>query len=512
MQRHDSMERAPRGFAAIGWRGSTLAGGQVGEFIERAAAGLASLGVRVGDRIGILLRNCPELLVVHQAVRTLGALPVPVNWHAADSEVAFVLDDCGASVVVAHSDFVRMVSDAPRDLVIVDREQGGRGRPRGVHWNELLAHGRRTETPTNGARESIIYTSGTSGRPKGVRRLPASDAEHAAARLMRERLYGSAPTARLLIAAPLYHAAPLQFAQHVLAAGELVVIEERFDAEGYLRAIEEHQITHAFAVPTMFGRILALDDTTRHAYDVGSLSFVLHAGAPCPPSIKQRIIEEWGTIVHEYYGSTELGPVTFCDADDWLRRPGTVGRPLNGVDLAFYDSETGAPAVSTPAEIAVRNRVLPDFDYEGREAERRALQRDEFVATGDIGYLDDDGFLFVSDRARDLIISGGVNLYPAEIEAAIQELPGVADCAVFAVPDDDLGEVPAAVVQTSSGLTADDVAEHLAAHMGRLKRPRAIEVCDVLPRQENGKVRKDQLRAAFVAARGAEAARAADAG
>ena len=211
------------------------------------------------------------------------------------------------------------------------------------------------------------------------------------------------------------------------------------------------------------------------------------------------MIEEWGPILFEYYASTETGPVTFCTSQEWLERPGTVGRPIEGVSLDFIDAATGELGGRPPAEIAVRNDSYPDFSYLNADESRAELQHGDHVATGDVGYTDDDGYLFVSDRVRDMIIAGGVNLYPAEIEAVIQELAGVADCAVFAIADDDLGEAVAAVVQptTAGAVTVADIRAHVTSRLGKLKHPRVIELRESLPRQENGKIKKRLLRSEF---------------
>ena len=481
-------------FATVVWQGTEYSPDHVAGLVARAAGGLSRLGFSAGDRVGLLVRNCVEALVADQAARRIGAYPVAVNWHGSADEVSFVLRDAGVRVAVAHGDLWPASVDVP--VIGIPNVDG-----QVASWAELL-DGPPYEGP-RGSAETIIYTSGTTGRPKGVRKLPVTAEQRARSRAMRDLLYGITDDARVLIVAPLYHAAPLQMAQHTIERGELLVLHERFDAERFLAAVEEHAITHTFLVPTMFGRILGLPPEIRDAHDVSSLRFVLHAGAPCPPALKQRMIDEWGPVVHEYYGSTELGPVSFATPADWCTRPGTVGRPLPGVELAFLDPGTGLPGGRQPAELAVSTTAFGDFTYEGLPERRAELQAGDFVATGDVGYVE-DGYLYLSDRVRDLVISGGVNLYPAEVEAVIQELPGVADCAVFGIPDDDLGEVLAALVEPSTldPVRPDELTRHLAARLGRLKHPRVVEFRDSIPREPNGKVRKRLLRAEFAARRG----------
>lgn len=486
------------GLAALTWGDQCYEGPALGELVARVSGGLAGLGVSPGDRVALILRNGLEMVIADRAIRGLGAHPVPVNWHGTSEDISYVVSDSRCRVVIAHHDLWE-----PQDgvLTVVVGAAGGPGKDeRSTTWSELARS--ESSAPATGPVQlgkSIIYTSGTTGRPKGVRKLPQTDEQRSRAGAMRDRLYGIHAGARVLMTAPLYHAAPLQMVQHTLERGQLVMLESGFDAEAFLRVVSRHGITHTFLVPTMFNRILALPEEVRGKYDVSSLEFVLHAGAPCPPSIKRRMIQLWGPVLYEYYGSTEMGPVSFSTSEEWLRHPGTVGAPLPGVDLAFISPVTGEPGAEQPAEIAVSMSAFGDFTYEGTPERRAELQCGDYVATGDIGFLR-DGFLYISDRARDLVISGGVNLYPAEIESVIQELPGVADCAVFGIPDEDLGEVLAVVVQPAAvqPVSREELDRHVEARLGRLKRPRRVDFRERLPREENGKVKKRLLRNEFL--------------
>ena len=489
--------------SGVTWRGCTLTGEEFALQTGRIAGGLHRLGLGPGSTVALVLRNSVDLLAADRAVRWLGANSVPVNWHASPDDINYVIRDSRAQLALLHPGFVPPGETPAAREVIVPYGDGeppaGPVRAGSVDWADLLSHGLRGPRAGGAVGDSTIYTSGTTGRPKGVRRKAATGPQRAYVARMRSGLYRIRSGARLLVTSPLYHSAPLQFATLAGDLGELVVIGERFDPEAFLEQVETYQITHTFAVPTMFSRILALPESVRRRYDVSSLEFVLHAGAPCPPALKRRMIDEWGPILFEYYASTELGPVTFCTSQEWIERPGTVGRPIEGVELDFIDAETGKLGARPPAEIAVRNDGYPDFTYLNAGDARAALQHGGHVATGDVGYTDDGGYLFISDRVRDMIISGGVNLYPAEIEAVIQELPNVADCAVFAVADDDLGEAVAAVVQPAAAgaVTVADIRAHVASRLGRLKHPRVIELRDSLPRQENGKIKKGLLRSEF---------------
>lgn len=468
----------------------------------RLATGLRSLGVAAGDRVVIAMSNSPEALITDRAVKLLGATPVAANWHASTDELAHIIRDSTARVVVAHDTVVRFDRlEVP--LVLHHRHGRDAAQASGaVDWDRLIENAP-LQTAVDGNSETVIYTSGTTGKPKGVLRSTTPEQRFKSA-AMRRLLYGGGEGARLLTSAPLYHSAPLNMCKHVLERGELIVLESKFNAERTLQLIEQNRITHLFAVPTMFSRILQLPDEVHNKYDVSSLQFVLHAGAPCPRDIKRKMIDLWGPVIYEYYGSTENGPISFSNSADWQNRPGTVGRVIAGVRIALLDPVTGGPDGEPPAEIAVDSRDFGDFTYLNAAEARAELQQGEFVATGDVGYLDSDGYLYVTDRLRDLVISGGVNLYPAEIEAVIRQVPCVQDVVVVGVPDEDLGEVLLAVVESQDepNEVADAVREYTEQALGRLKRPKHIVVETAIRREENGKVKKRVLRDIYLATLG----------
>ncbi len=256
-------------------------------------------------------------------------------------------------------------------------------------------------------------------------------------------------------------------------------------------------------VPTMFVRLLALPEEVRTGYDLSSLSWIVHAAAPCPPEVKHATIEWLGPIVAEYYGSTETGPVVFCDSEEWLAHPGTVGRPIGSAIVKVIDEEGRELPIGESGEVFVRLDVFPDFTYEGDDEKRRAIERDGLVSCGDIGYVDADGFLYLNDRRSDMVISGGVNIYPAEIEACLLALDGVRDCAVFGIPDEEFGETLAAYVEVHEGasLGDDDVREHVRSNLASYKTPRVVEFSDSLPREDSGKIFKRRLREPYWAGR-----------
>jgi long-chain acyl-CoA synthetase len=302
---------------------------------------------------------------------------------------------------------------------------------------------------------------------------------------------------RTLVAAPMYHSAPNAHALVSATAGIDLTIMAGFDAEELLRLIEEHQIDHFQAVPTMFVRLLHLPDEVREKYNVSSLKSVVHAAAPCPPEVKRRIIDWFGPIVGEYYGGTETGPCVACDSADWLAHPGTVGRPIGDAGVRIY-SESGEllPAGESGRVHLRPPSVLPNFTYHGNPEKRAAMEKDGYLDIGDVGYLDHEGFLYLNDRSTDMIISGGVNIYPAEIEACLLELAGVRDVAVFGVPDEEFGEAIAAHVE-ATGLTEDEVRQHVRTNLAHYKTPRIVVFDDHLPREDTGKLMKRKIRARY---------------
>jgi long-chain acyl-CoA synthetase len=275
-----------------------------------------------------------------------------------------------------------------------------------------------------------------------------------------------------------------------------MTIMERFDAEEFLRIVQERRVSVVQMVPTMFVRLLALPREVRESYDVSSLHWVVHAAAPCPPAVKHAMIEWLGPIVAEYYGGTETGPVTYCTSEEWLAHPGTVGRPLPGAKIRVLGEDGEQLAAGESGEIYVWLDVWPDFTYEGDEEKRSSIERDGLVSVGDVGYLDGEGFLYLNDRRSDMVISGGVNIYPAEIEACLLALQGVRDCAVFGIPDEEFGEALAAHVELDAGASLDEeeVREHVRSRLASYKTPRLVRFDDSLPREDSGKIFKRRLR------------------
>ena len=472
------------------------------------AAGAFAMGVSAGDRVAVLMRNDIPFFEASLACRRLGAYCVAVNWHLAPDEVRYILDDCRASLLIAHADLLApLARPLPCPAIAVAIPPAIRaayrvttdGHDETADWEALLADAQPWTQPSPAATETLIYTSGTSGHPKGVLRRPPTPDQAAASERMRAHIFGIGPGARACVPAPLYHMAPNLFGHRAVVQGELLVLPSRFDPAALLATIERHRVTHLYAVPAMFARLLALPTETRAAHDLSSLRVVLHAGGPCAPSLKAAMIDWLGPVVEEYYGSTEAGPLTHVDSAEWLAHPGTVGRALPGIVLRIAGDDGRPLPIGEVGEVQAINPAYPDFTYLNRPGDRGALEQDGLLASGDLGYLDADGRLFLCDRKRDLVISGGVNIYPAEIEAALHTLPGVADCVVFGVPDEINGEALLAIVEPEQGaeLSPDTLRATLRNRIAAYKVPQTIELRDALPREETGKIRKRLLRDAY---------------
>ena len=342
----------------------------------------------------------------------------------------------------------------------------------------------------------MFYTSGTTGRPKGIRRDAANAQQAADSLTVLRHVLGFEPGMRALVSAPMYHSAPNSYAIGAAQESGHLFIEERFDAETTLALIERHRITHAYLVPTMYVRLLQLPEAVKRRHDLSSMRFVASTGSPCASDIKRAMVEWWGPVIHEAYGASELGYMTRLDSAEALRKPGSAGKPLPGVTMKILGDDGQALPQGQAGLIYVHQPAFPEFSYVGNADARARIERDGLKTLGDIGYLDEDGYLFIIDRAADLVISGGVNIYPAEIEAVLQMMPGVADCAVFGIPDAEFGEGLAAVVQPAAGaqLDADQVKRYLKERLADYKVPRVVSFQDDLPREDTGKIFKRKLR------------------
>jgi long-chain acyl-CoA synthetase len=486
---------------------------------RKAASVLEEMGVQAGDGVALYLRNELAFFEASIAIGMLGAYAVPVNWHYTPDEAAYLLTDSAVKVLLIHADLLPAISDAvPRSIrtIVVESSpelaaaygiasEAARA-PEGFDvWRDLVEAAPPRAAPPVPAPSTIIYTSGTTGRPKGVRRPPFTPDQQAATVRMLGWSYGytdllegrRAPeTITTAVIGPLYHAAPNAHGGVSIQLGLNVRILPRFDPEELLAVIERDRITHLNMVPIMFVRLLRLPEQTRLRYDLSSLQYVTHAAAPCPPPVKRAMIEWWGPIIWEYYGSTEMGNVTNLSSAEWLAHPGSVGRVMPDIDLRVVDEDGRDVPVGTVGEVIARSRFASDFTYQNAPQKRLEMERAGLITPGDLGYLDADGFLYLCDRKNHMIISGGANIYPAEVEAELQKLPGVADCAVFGIPDEEFGESVCAYIQLETGasMTAESVRTALRRTLTGYKVPRTVKFVDALPREDSGKIFKRKLR------------------
>ncbi|HVF73534.1 MAG TPA: acyl-CoA synthetase [Acidimicrobiales bacterium] len=480
------------------------------ERAARAASGLAAAGLERGDAVAIVMRNDIPFLEASYACTALGVYAVPVNWHWQVDEVRYLLEDSGAKVVVAHADLMPVVRAAlpegvlllgvatPPEVAAVYNIAPERcDVPADVpEWGAWLSGFPVWDQPPARAVGTMVYTSGTTGRPKGVRRQPADPSLIPELMRLFGLMSGLHDGARTVVPAPMYHSAPNGYAIQAARMKALVVLQPRFDAEELLALVEKHRITHLQLVPTMMIRLLRVAREAREKYDVSSLEYVVHAAAPCPIDVKRKMIEWLGPIVYEYYGCTESGMFTTCTSEEWLSHPGTVGRPVDGAVVKILDENGNEQPPGVPGDVYGRLECMADFTYHGQDDERRAIERDGLLTCGDMGYLDEDGYLYLCDRRKDMVISGGVNIYPAEIEQVLIALDGVRDCAVFGIPDEEFGEALAAYIEPEPGATldADAVRTFLRERMAGYKVPRVVEFRDELPREDSGKIFKRLLR------------------
>ncbi|UVO28621.1 acyl-CoA synthetase [Bradyrhizobium arachidis] len=479
--------------------------------IRKAAGGFAGLGGREGTPVAMMLRNDFTLFEVVAAAAALGRPVVPINWHLKAAEVRYILDDSGADCLVCHADLLPQIRDGLPDgfkLMVVptppeiaqafnipaELTQVPRGLTDWDAWRD--GQPELTEPPRRGA--PMFYTSGTTGMPKGVKRMPMRPEQAAASERVGAIAYGIKPNDNqvVLMNGPMYHSAPHSYGMLAYRAGCTIVLEPRFDPEDLLQLVERHRVTHMHMVPTMFVRLLRLPDEVKRHYDVSSLRFTVHGAAPCPVEVKRAMIDWWGPVINEYFGSTETGIPVWHSAEEALKKPGTVGRAIEGGVVKIFRPDGSLCDVDEPGEIYMRQASVPDFDYHGKAEARAEAGRDGLVSVGDVGYLDADGYLFLCDRKRDMVISGGVNIYPAEIENALITMDGVRDCAVFGIPDTEYGERLCACIEpeTNAKLSAEAVQAYLRDRLANFKVPREIQFLDALPREATGKIFKRKLR------------------
>jgi long-chain acyl-CoA synthetase len=458
------------------------------------------LGLGPDDHAAVLLGNRAEGIEAILAAIHAGVWMTPINWHLAPEEIAYVVRDAGARVLFTDAGHEAVARATGCPTVIVAGEE----------LERALAGARDEPMPLEGpAGGNMIYTSGTTGRPKGVkRRRPPTLGQALAGQQAYARSIACDGSGPHLVTGPLYHAAPLMFAIHDQACGAPILVLPRWDERAALRTIVEREVHHTHLVPTMFVRLLRLPEAERATFRAPALHTVLHGAAPVAPAVKRRMIEWWGPILYEYWGGTEGGVTTFADSAEWLAHPGTVGRALPHFEVFAVDAEGRRLPPGAEGRLYARHRTTPDlFEYHGDPAKTAAAFLDRHTHTlGDVGRVDEGGWVHLTDRSAHVILSGGVNIYPAEIEAVLVEHPAVLDVAVFGIPDDEWGEQVKAAVELAPGHAPSDAlaAELIAFARGRLaayKAPRSIDFEPELPRTSAGKLHVRRLRERYWAGR-----------
>jgi fatty-acyl-CoA synthase len=488
-------------------RGLTYA--ELDENSARLAAALHRMGLRKGDVIAMVSDNAPEAFEIYWAAIRSGLYITAVNWHLAAQEAAYIVRDSGAQVVIASAG-VRELAEQLLDLVpgLQHWYSFGGAITGYLSYGELLAAAepRLTDQPRG---SEMLYSSGTTGRPKGIKPhllpIQVDEAGDPLVGLLAHAFKISSDDV-YLSPAPIYHTAPLKWCSGVQALGGTVVLMERFDAEKALAAIQKHRVTVTQMVPTMFVRMLQLPDEVRNAYDVSSLRMAVHAAAPCPPDVKDAMIDWWGPILVEYYGATEQHGTTLITTAEWKNKRGSVGKSALGV-LHTCDDDGNELPTGEIGTVYFERDVVP-FEYHNdpeKTASSRHPSHSNWATVGDIGYVDEDGYLFLTDRKAFMIISGGVNIYPQEVENILALHPKVFDVAVIGVPDPEMGEQVKAVVQLRPGTTpsaelAGEIIDYVRERIAHYKAPRTVDFIDELPRTATGKLLKRTLKARYTEA------------
>ena len=490
---------------------STLTWAELDERVNRLINSFRDAGIGVGDTISVVAGNCNEWFEIAFACASAGIVYVPVNWHFVAAEIAYVLEDSGSKAIVCGHHFLDEATKALAD----ERSRGVElalviGAPttgRFQNFDDFVAAGSPEEPEGQSFGGPMFYTSGTTGHPKGVRgsltNMPGGT-DPAIWQLVGAGFSSMVPDGGCtVLCGPFYHSAQWAFSFLPMIVGTATVMQHKYDSAGVLRLIDEYSATNIHLVPTQMKRLVDLPDDVKASFDGSSLHLVLHGAAPCPPVVKQAMIDWWGPVITEYYGSTEGSVITMIDSEQWMAKGGSVGAPMPNMEIIVVGEDGTRLGPNQPGTLYFRNAMGTDFEYHNAPEKTADVHLEPGVfTTGDVGYLDDDGYLWLSDRKIDMIISGGVNIYPAEIEGVLGGHDLVADVAVIGVPNDEFGEEVKAIVSLVDGAVADDaLADTLRAYcreqLAGFKVPRSIDFLDELPTTGTGKVQKAKLRAPY---------------
>ncbi|MCP4036983.1 MAG: acyl-CoA synthetase [bacterium] len=493
---------APERFALADPNGRDWTRGELLAEANKIAHGLRAQGMQKGDCVAVVLENCAEMYQVYLAVGQIGMYMTPINNHLTAPEIAFIVKDSGSKVFIGSERFGEDCKLAREEIDFPSDKSFCLGSIEGFSTFDELKAGQPDTTPEDRLAGQVMnYTSGTTGKPKGVRRPLVDISPDLVATMMSAFLgmFGLQPEDDNvhICGSPLYHTAVLMFSSNALHCGHAVVLMDKWQPEEMLRLIEKYKVTHSHMVPTQFNRLLKLDESVRSKYDMSSLRAMIHAAAPCPIETKWKMLDWWGDAIYEYYAATEGGG-TLVTPQEWRKYPGTVGKAWPNSDVKIYDDEGNELG---PNQVGTVYMQLGQADFEYKDAKKKTRDNriGNYFTVGDVGELNDEGYLFLRDRKLDMIISGGANIYPAEIEAELIQHPKVADVAVFGIPNDDWGEEIKAVIEVIDGVTpdADLTAEILTwcgDRLARMKQPKTIDYADELPRDPNGKLYKRKLR------------------
>lgn len=483
---------------------------QFHDHARRIARILINNNVSEDDVVAVLLRNDTVYAEVIEACRHVGAYYVTLNWHASPTEIMDIVNDSGAKLLIGHSDLTtKLTSGTSYTIPVIavptpaeilkEYNVDPTIAPDHLSLDELIPITSPVETAPIRFRGMMSYTSGSTGKPKGIRRAleegkPDTYETYAG---LAEVLVKLSPGARFYTAAPLYHSAPNALSTICMATNYTeLYISPKFDPETFLADVERFGITHCYIVPTMMVRLLKLPKAIREKYDTSTLRFGLSTGSAWPRDVKQAMIEWFGSIFYETYGASEIGFMTLISSEESIEKPGSVGKVLPGGSIKIIDDDNNELPTGEVGSIFVHLPMFGDFTYSNTEGDLKGQRHGQHATVGDVGYLDEDGYLYITDRKKDMIISGGANIFPAEIEAALIKMPEVLDCAVFGAPHPEFGEMIVAAVQCVPGhdVSLESIIVFLSNRIASFKIPKKLDVHDSLPREDSGKIFKQRLR------------------
>jgi long-chain acyl-CoA synthetase len=480
-----------------------VSAGELLDASNQLANGMHDLGLTRGDSIAVLVPNDAVFFELYLAATQIGLYVTPINYNLTSSEIAYIVDDCEAKIFIASDRFAAAAIEAADSIGFPHDGRFAVGQIEGFRpYPDLKSADASTPADQSVGLEQW-YTSGTTGRPKGVRRaLPEGHPDDLGEIAASRQVFGDMPRGEgvHILTSTVYHGGPQSSACASLHLGQALVLMNRFDAETFLELVDRYHVTSAFMVPTMFVRLLGLPEEVKRKYDLSSLGNIVHSAAPCPPEVKQQMLDWWGPVIYEYYAATEGGG-TYVTPQDWLKHPGTVGRAFPGAEVRIFDDDGIEVGPGITGNVYMKS-ITGTFDYFKDPDKTKDSHRHGLFTVGDVGYLDEDGWLFLTERKPDIIIAGGVNIYPAEIEAVLVTHPSVGDAAVIGVPDDERGEQVKALIETVAGVSGGpelqrELDEFCHARLASYKCPRSYEFRGTLNRTEAGKLQRRLLREPF---------------